>query len=195
MSDNQCPVHQSILELEAALTSGRVSMPKSQRIIEEMVDLLRDIASGRAGDDHLPSLVDLTKELATEKSDRGGVICAKLIQEVLTAQKEVFQSHVDTHNCAAGQGVRLAPAPCQMACPAGIDVPTYVTLIGMGKDDEAIEVIRRDNPFPWVCGLVCTRPCEFMCVRGRIDTPISIKFMKAFAAERAIGYRTSMAFL
>jgi putative selenate reductase YgfK subunit len=161
-------------------------MPKSQRIIEEMVDLLRDIASGRAGAEHLPSLKDLTRELATVKADSGGVICAKLIDEVLASQEEVFQSHVDTHNCAAGQCVRLAPAPCQMACPAGIDVPTYVTLIGMGKDAEAIEVIRRDNPFPWVCGLVCTRPCEFMCVRGRIDTPISIKFMKAFAAERAM---------
>jgi putative selenate reductase YgfK subunit len=186
MSDNACPVHQSILELEAALVTGRVSMPKSQRIIEEMVDLLRDIASGRAGDQHLESLNELTQELAAEKSDSGGVVCAKLIEEVLTTQQEVFQSHVDTHNCAAGQCVRLAPAPCQMACPAGIDVPTYVTLIGMGKDAEAIEVIRRDNPFPWVCGLVCTRPCEFMCVRGRIDTPISIKLMKAFAAERAM---------
>ncbi len=61
-----------------------------------------------------------------------------------------------------------------------------MTLIGMGRDAEAIEVIRRDNPFPWVCGLVCTRPCEFMCVRGRIDTPVSIKFLKAFAAEKAL---------
>jgi NADPH-dependent glutamate synthase beta subunit-like oxidoreductase len=76
-----------------------------------------------------------------------------------------------------------------MACPAGIDIPTYVTLIGEGRDDEAIAVIRRDNPFPWVCGLVCTRPCEFMCVRGRIDQPVSIKFLKAFAAEKALSDR------
>jgi NADPH-dependent glutamate synthase beta subunit-like oxidoreductase/Pyruvate/2-oxoacid:ferredoxin oxidoreductase delta subunit len=59
----------------------------------------------------------------------------------------------------------------------------------MGRDDEAIEVIRKDNPFPWICGLVCTRPCEFMCVRKRIDAPISIKFLKAFAAERAMSTR------
>jgi NADPH-dependent glutamate synthase beta subunit-like oxidoreductase/ferredoxin len=104
----------------------------------------------------------------------------------LEAHREVFQSHVETHNCATGDCVKLAPAPCQMACPSGIDVPTYVTLIGQGRDAEAIEVIRRDNPFPWVCGLVCTRPCEYMCVRGRIDTPVSIKFLKAFAAERAM---------
>ncbi len=60
------------------------------------------------------------------------------------------------------------------------------TTAGQGRDAEAIEVIRRDNPFPWVCGLVCTRPCELMCVRGRVDTPVSIKFLKAFAAERAL---------
>jgi NADPH-dependent glutamate synthase beta subunit-like oxidoreductase len=77
-----------------------------------------------------------------------------------------------------------------MACPAGIDVPTYVHLIGEGRDAEAIDVIRQDNPFPWVCGLVCTRPCEFMCVRGRMDTPVSIKFLKAFAAERAMSEGT-----
>ncbi|MCX5882994.1 MAG: FAD-dependent oxidoreductase, partial [Deltaproteobacteria bacterium] len=59
----------------------------------------------------------------------------------------------------------------------------------MGRDAEAIDVIRKDNPFPWVCGLVCTRPCEFMCVRGRIDEPVSIKFLKAFAAERAMSER------
>ena len=73
-----------------------------------------------------------------------------------------------------------------MACPAGIDVPSYVTLIGQGRDAEAIALIRKDNPFPWVCGLICTNPCEFMCVRGRIDKPISIKYLKGFAAERAM---------
>jgi NADPH-dependent glutamate synthase beta subunit-like oxidoreductase len=57
-----------------------------------------------------------------------------------------------------------------------------------GRNADAIEVIRKDNPFPWVCALVCTRPCEFMCVRGRIDTPVSIKFLKAIAAERTLSW-------
>ena len=109
-----------------------------------------------------------------------------MVLETLDRQREIFTSHIETHNCATGDCVKLAPAPCQMTCPAGLDIPTYVTLIGMGRDAEAIDVIRKDCPFPWVCGLVCTRPCEFMCVRGRIDTPISIKSLKGFAAERAM---------
>lgn len=74
-------------------------------------------------------------------------------------------------------------APCQLNCPAGIDVPSYVALIGMGRYDEAIEIIRQDNPFPWVCGLVCTNPCEAWCQRRYLDKAICIKDLKGLAAK------------
>lgn len=180
-----CPVNDAVTRLDATLSSGRITHPRSRRIAEEILELLNDIAWGRGGPDHIPAIEALSGDLARDE-DEGAVDAGRRVREELARSREVFVSHVETHNCATGTCVKLAPAPCQMACPAGIDVPTYVTLIGMGKDAEAIEVIRRDNPFPWVCGLVCTRPCEFMCVRGRIDTPVSIKFLKAFAAERAM---------
>jgi putative selenate reductase YgfK subunit len=74
-------------------------------------------------------------------------------------------------------------APCQLNCPAGIDVPSYVALIGLGRYDEAIEIIRQDNPFPWVCGLVCTNPCESWCQRRYLDKAICIKDLKGLAAK------------
>ena len=67
---------------------------------------------------------------------------------ILTALEdaaEVFQSHIETHNCATGACVRLAPAPCQMTCPAGIDVPTYVSLIGEGRDAERSELLLKNG--------------------------------------------------
>jgi NADPH-dependent glutamate synthase beta subunit-like oxidoreductase len=189
MPDVKCPVNQSLLALQEAIESGRLSNPRSRRIAEEVLELLRDVAWGRAGADHLGAIASLADELAQDAASPDAIAAAKSICDALDEHREVFQSHIDTHNCATGDCVRLVPAPCQMTCPAGIDVPTYVNLIGRGHDAEAIEVIRRDNPFPWVCGLVCTRPCEFMCVRGRMDKPISIKFLKAFAAERALSDR------
>jgi len=186
MSDTSCPVNHSIVRLEKMIRTGRLTHPKTRRIAEEILELLEDVAWGRAGKDHLTAIRELARVLMTESSDPAGSETGKQVIADLDEHPEIFQSHVETHNCASGDCVKLAPAPCQMACPAGIDIPTYVTLIGMGRDAEAIEVIRKDNPFPWVCGLVCTRPCEFMCVRGRIDTPVSIKFLKAFAAERAM---------
>jgi NADPH-dependent glutamate synthase beta subunit-like oxidoreductase/NAD-dependent dihydropyrimidine dehydrogenase PreA subunit len=189
VSGKPCPVNQTLLALQVAIESGRLSNPRSRRIAEEVLELLRDVAWGRAGADHLGAIASLTDELAHDAASPGAMAAAQSIWDALDEHREVFQSHIDTHNCATGECVRLVPAPCQMTCPAGIDVPTYVNLIGRGHDAEAIEVIRRDNPFPWVCGLVCTRPCEFMCVRGRVDKPISIKFLKAFAAERALSDR------
>jgi putative selenate reductase YgfK subunit len=83
-------------------------------------------------------------------------------------------------------------APCQLNCPAGIDIPSYIALIGMGRYDEAVEVIRKDNPFPWVCGLVCPNPCEAWCQRRYLDKPLCIKDLKATAARMAFeggGYK------
>jgi NADH-quinone oxidoreductase subunit F len=75
------------------------------------------------------------------------------------------------------------PAPCQAACPAGIDVPSYVALIAHGRYREAVNLIREDNPFPWVCGLVCPHPCESSCVKGYQDAPIAIRALKGFVAS------------
>jgi len=190
MSNKQCPVNETVLKLSEALEASRLQKPRNRRIVEELLQLMRDIATGSAGDQHIGAVQALASELTDSPDEAAAAETARYIQSVLDADLETLNSHVKTHNCPTGQCELLTPAPCQMACPAGIDVPTYVTLIGLGRDAEAIEVIRKDNPFPWVCGLVCTRPCEFMCVRGRIDTPVSIKFLKAFAAERALSERT-----
>jgi len=189
MTQSTCPVCDTITAIKDPLDAGRVKQPRARRILDDILNLIQDIAWGMAGDDHLTAIKSLLDEMDEDCSDPIGDEVRTTIRNELDTHDEVFRSHIKTQNCATGACVKLTPAPCQMACPAGIDVPTYVTLIGMGKDAEAIEVIRRDNPFPWVCGLVCTRPCEFMCVRGRIDTPVSIKFLKAFAAERALSER------
>ena len=184
-----CPVRDTILKLEEIINSAQLKIPKTRRIAEEILELLNDISWGRAGDEHIPAIKSLSQELTDEALDKPSIETGRLVGSVLAEHREILNSHIETHNCPTGDCVKLAPAPCQMACPSGIDIPTYVSLIGQGRDEEAIEVIRKDNPFPWVCGLVCTRPCEFMCVRGRIDTPVAIKDLKAFAAERALSER------
>jgi len=77
--------------------------------------------------------------------------------------------------------------PCKYACPAGINVPLYVYLIGEGKYQEALAIIREKVPFPGVLGRVCIHPCEEACRRGVLNEPISIKFLKRFVADRDNG--------
>lgn len=80
---------------------------------------------------------------------------------------------------------RAPGAPCQRACPAGIDVPRYNRLISSGRFDEALAVIREKIPFPSICGLVCFAPCETQCRLGEIDSPVRIRALKRFVVEKA----------
>lgn len=186
MSNPICEVTNTIRQLADAIASGRLTYPRCRQRAEEILKLMGDVSWGRGGPEHFGAMESLATALVNEGPDDACIEVGKFVLTALYDHREVFTSHIDTHICPTGECVKLAPAPCQTACPAGIDVPSYVTLIGLGRDAEAIELIREDNPFPWVCGLVCTNPCEFMCVRGRIDEPISIKYLKGFAAERAM---------
>jgi NADPH-dependent glutamate synthase beta subunit-like oxidoreductase/ferredoxin len=180
-----CPVAQNLRELQGTLESRRITVPRAQQRAESLLELMEDVSRGRGGAEHLPAMESLASRLL-EGDDEEGQRFGQIALEGLARDREVYESHIETHNCPTGDCDILTPAPCQMACPAGIDVSSYVSLIGQGRDGEAVELIRKDNPFPWVCGLVCTHPCEYMCVRGRMDSSIAIKDLKAFAAERAM---------
>ena len=75
-------------------------------------------------------------------------------------------------------------APCQEACPAGIDVPRYVRAIREGRFEEALAVIRERIPFPFVCGYACVHPCEAKCSRNQFEGPVAIRMLKRIAAEK-----------
>jgi NADPH-dependent glutamate synthase beta subunit-like oxidoreductase/Pyruvate/2-oxoacid:ferredoxin oxidoreductase delta subunit len=80
-------------------------------------------------------------------------------------------------------------APCQEACPVGTDAGLYVALIAEGRFEDALAVAAEFNPFPSVCGRVCTAPCEPACRRGVLDEPIAIRELKRYAADHGMaGY-------
>ena len=75
-------------------------------------------------------------------------------------------------------------SPCKTACPAHIAVQGYIKLASQGKYTEALELIKKENPFPAVCGRICPRSCESACTRGDIDEPIAIDEIKKFIADQ-----------
>ncbi len=184
-----CIVFQTYAQLGELIASGRLNYPRTRRRAEDLLDLIKDVCTGSSGPSHLQAILNSVVTILREEPEEFSGEIKSIVGQSLESYLEVFVSHIETHNCPTGDCDFLTPAPCQMACPAGIDVASYVALIGEGRFAEAIEVIRKDNPFPWVCGLVCTHPCEFVCVRGRVDAPIAIMNLKAFAAERAVSER------
>ncbi len=74
-------------------------------------------------------------------------------------------------------------APCQRACPAGIDIPGYIRAIRDGNYSEALIIIKRSNPFPGVCGRICVHPCEYECRRNLVDEAVAINPLKRFVSD------------
>jgi len=74
-------------------------------------------------------------------------------------------------------------SPCKSGCPINISVQGYVALIAQGKYQQALDLIRRENPFPGICGRVCNHPCETECMRGKVDEPIAVAGLKRFVAD------------
>lgn len=82
-----------------------------------------------------------------------------------------------------------AMPPCQAACPIHTDARGYVGAIARGDVEEAIRIIHQVNPFPSICGRICTRACESACRRGQVDEPIAIASLKRFAADETRGMK------
>jgi len=75
-------------------------------------------------------------------------------------------------------------APCRNACPAGQRAQGYIALIREGRYEDALRVIKEDNPFPGICGRICNHRCEDACNRGKLDEPINIRALKRFVTDK-----------
>lgn len=78
---------------------------------------------------------------------------------------------------------RPEQASCGAACPAGIDVQGFISMIAQGRFEESLKLIKQDNPLPAICGRVCHHPCEMVCARSNAGGSVAIEFLKRFVAD------------
>ena len=92
-------------------------------------------------------------------------------ERVMAARKTALELLLSNHfaDCVA---------PCQGGCPAGVDVQGYIALSAMGQYNKAVDLIRRTNPLPAICGRVCVRKCEMVCRREEVDSAVGINAIK-----------------
>ncbi len=96
----------------------------------------------------------------------------------------------DYRNTARINSHKTGTSPCKANCPAHIAVQGYLKKAAEGKYKEALELIKKENPFPIVCGRICNRRCEQACTRGKIDEAVSIDAVKRFIAEQDLNAET-----
>lgn len=153
---------------------------------KRMLEVLEKITEGRgeAGD------IEVLEELANTIKDTAmcglGQTSSNPILSTIKYFRDEYETHIIDKYCAAGTCSNLYRSPCQNACPASVNVPGYMSLVSVGRLDDAYELICQENPFPAVCGRICTHPCEEHCRRSDIDEPMSICSIKRFIGDHAL---------
>jgi NADH-quinone oxidoreductase subunit F len=188
LSQQECLVSFVWERIVSLLQQSKDLCPHCRGSLVEVEKLLANIKEGTAADDVLEELALLCEPWRSASHCQPRREAANLVLTALSHFGPEFRLHVENRCCPARSCPKLLPAPCHQACPSNIDVPSFLALIAQGRHLEALEVIRRDNPFPWTCGLVCPRHCETACVRAHLDNPINIRDLKAFAAEYAASH-------
>ena len=111
-----------------------------------------------------------------------GYESARMVLDGISGFREDYISHIQNHKCI---GMFEQPIPCVTLCPANVDIPGYVALAGAGRCADALRLIRKDNPFPTACALICEHPCEEKCRRNMVDDAINIRGLKRFIVDKA----------
>jgi len=186
MDDRTCMVDMARYFLEFTRSESCGQCTPCREGTKQMYRILNRICKGEGKPEDIPLLKEMS-EIVIDSSLCGlGQTLGKTPLTTLTYFLEEYEEHINKKYCRARICKRLSPAPCQAACPVGIDVPTYNTLIAWGRFDDALEVIREDNPFPAVSGWMCPHPCEKDCVRLETDKAISICALKRFVADHEL---------
>ncbi len=109
-----------------------------------------------------------------------GTEAARMVLSGIRGFRDDYEEHVIHKRCF---GHHYQAVPCVSQCPAGVDIPGYIALIHEGRYSDAVNLIRKDNPLPATCGMICEHPCEVRCRRTMVDDPINIRGLKRFAVE------------
>jgi len=144
---------------------------------------------GQAGDFNVrvqtaPRYIDLSKCVGcNDCAEVCPVIVPDTFNEGLAPRRAAFKLYPQAvPNAYAIQ--KRGIAPCRDACPSGQRAQGYIALIREGRWDDALRVIKMDNPFPGICGRICNHRCETACNRGEVDEPINIRALKRFVTDK-----------
>ena len=176
-----CPVEltDAFLRLCLAQSCGkctpcRVGLAQLSALTEKVLD--------GEGTERDLEILEKTSRAVVDSSDCAiGREAARAVLECVTGFHDDFESHIRTGQCLSS----FSAVPCVSFCPAHVDIPGYIALVMKGNYADAVRLIREDNPFPSVCGLICEHPCEEHCRRNMMDAPVNIRGLKRVAVERA----------
>lgn len=153
---------------------------------KRMLEILERICAGRGEMADLDRLLSLGQQIKDTALCGLGQTAANPVLSTLRHFRHEYEAHIRQKHCEAGICPGLVRAPCQSACPAHVDVPGFVSLVGEKRYTEALKLHRERNPFATVCARVCFHTCEDKCRRASLDNAVSIRGVKRYMVDQEI---------
>lgn len=177
-----CPVDmaRAFLELCHAQTCGKCVPCRIG--LGQLNHMIKDVLEGRGTLKTLELMEESALSIMESADCAIGYEAAKTVYDGLIGYREDYLEHIQYGRCTCTYS---QPVPCVSLCPAKVDIPGYVALVGEERYADAIRLIRKDNPFPTTCGFICEHPCEARCRRNIMDDSINIRGLKRMAADYA----------
>lgn len=153
---------------------------------KRMLEILERITEKKGQEGDIELLIELGEQIRDTSLCGLGQTAPNPVLSTIRHFRHEYESHILKRHCEAGVCRGLVRAPCQSACPAGVDIPGFVSLIGERRYAEALRLHRERNPFAAVCARVCFHTCEDKCRRATLDAPVSIRALKRFMVDQEI---------
>ena len=153
---------------------------------KRLLEILTRICNGDGEEGDIERLVELSEKIKETALCGLGKTAPNPVLSTIRHFRHEYVAHIRDKHCPAGVCPNLVRAPCQSACPAGVDVPGFVALVGEKRYAEALRLHRERNPFAAACARVCFHYCEDHCRRATLDSPVSIRGVKRFMVDQEV---------
>ena len=177
-----CPVDMSLAFLQLCHAQSCGKCVPCRIGLGQLSKLIAMVLDGTANMSTIDIIEKTARTIVNTADCAIGRDAARLVLDGLDGFRDDYEEHIIHHRCLAGLQL---PVPCVALCPAGVDVPGYMALVGEGRCADAVRLIRKDNPFPTACAYICEHPCEARCRRNMIDDAINIRGLKRYAVDHA----------
>lgn len=177
-----CPVDLSVSFLKLCHAQSCGKCVPCRIGLGQLENLMEDVLDGEGTLETIDMIEKTARSVFNSADCAIGYEAARMVLKGISGFRDDFEEHALRGRCICELD---QPVPCVALCPAGVDIPGYVALVAEGRYEDAVRLIRKDNPMPAVCGLICEHPCEERCRRSMVDDSINIRGLKRFAVDHA----------
>ena len=150
--------------------------------LKQLHTLVNEVLEGRGTHKTLELIEHTATDIVASADCVIGAESAQMVLDAIHGFHDDFTAHIEKGYCEFKANDLI---PCMTNCPAQVDIPGYIALVEAGRYTDAVKLIRKDNPLPVSCGMVCEHPCELNCRRGMLDNPVNIRGLKRYACDHA----------